>query len=89
MRNCENSKTIAQVSQEAGYSGEVGQGQHFVSRLSIHNAGRWTITCMQRACMHYFAAIPMRFDGDVRIGPVLETKTTNLCSWVLAHQQRF
>ena len=38
MRDNADSKTSAQVSQEAGFSPEVGKGQYFVTRLSINNS---------------------------------------------------
>ena len=56
MGDSEDSKTIAQVSQEAG-SGEVGKAQHFVTRLSINNSVGLTLVC--RECTHYLAVIHM------------------------------
>ena len=41
MRDSEDSKTIALVSQEAGFSAEVGKGQSFVTRLSMKSEGRF------------------------------------------------
>ena len=49
MRDSEKSKTIAHVSHEAAFSAEVDKGQHFVTRLSIKNKGRWTLVCISQA----------------------------------------
>ena len=57
MGDSEDSKTIAQVSQEAGSSGEVGKAQHFVTRLSTKNSVGWTLVC--RECTHYLTVIHM------------------------------
>ena len=70
-------KTIAQVAEEAGFSAEVGKSQLFVTRK---NEGTCTLFCREYT--------PLRSDpnsqlvralcDNVRIGPVLDTKTTNL-----------
>ena len=58
MRDSENSKTFAQVSQEAGFSAKVGKGQYFATRSSRKNGGTWTLVC--RESTHHLAVIQTR-----------------------------
>ena len=47
MRDNKNSKTMPQVSQEAGRSAEVGKGHLFATRPSVTREGRWTRVCRE------------------------------------------
>ena len=47
MRDNEDSKTIAPVSQEAGLFSRSWKRTIFVTRLAIKNEGRWTLVCRE------------------------------------------
>ena len=47
VQDSRDNKTIAHVSQEAGFSAQVGNGQFFVTRLSITNEVSWTLVCRE------------------------------------------
>ena len=57
-RQQRHSKTIAQVSQDADFSAEVGKGQHFVTRPSAKKT-RNMDTCLAEST-HYFATIQVK-----------------------------
>ena len=77
MRDSKHSKTSAQVSQVAGFSAGVGFSRYFLTRPSLKSEGRWTLVAES---IHSLAAVQNQnwcaLKDNVRIGPVLDTKTT-------------
>ena len=75
-RDSKHSKTIAQVSQEAGFSAEVGKGQYFATRPSINNDGRWTLVCRGHSLLlsNPNAKLVCALTENVRIGSFLVYK---------------
>ena len=78
MRENEDSNTNAQVLQEAGFSAEVGKGQYFVTRLSTINSEGPTLVCRKFSLPRSDPNAQSALKDNVRIGPVLDSKTTNM-----------
>ena len=68
----------AQVSQEVGFSAEVGKGQYFVTLLSINISVGPALVCRQYTlpCSDPNSQLVCALKATVRIGPVLDSKTT-------------
>ena len=75
----EDSKTIAQVSQEAGFSANVWKGQYFVTRPSIDNSEGSTLVCKEYTPPRSDpnSQLVCALNDTVRTGLVLDSKTTN------------
>ena len=73
-------KTIAQVAQEAGFSAEAGKSQSFVTSPSRKNEGTCTLFSREYTLLRSDpnSQLVRALCDNVHIGPVLDTKTTNL-----------
>ena len=66
--------------QNHSFSAEVGKGQYFVTRVSISNSEGWTLVCREHTLSRNDSnsQLVCALKDNVRIGPVLDTKTTKL-----------
>ena len=86
--NEQHRKTIAQVSQEAGYTAEVGKRQYFVTRLSMNSSVASTLVSREYTllCRDRNSQLVCALNDNLRFGPVVEARTTYLFGRTTFHR---